>query len=117
MEKTKTFSDEKCIDKYETIFPPMSIIPPNCLFILCIWFGWSHDNNPEVNLYVIPAKKLYNYEKHKVKFHFKKRRCGQARNFLTTTNTKIPSKYIFYKPATEQSNIYDTICQLCFQEN
>ena len=52
------------------------------------------------------AKKLYNYskEKHKVKFHFRKEDVDRLELFDDYKH-KNTSKYLIYKPATEQSNI------------
>ncbi|UVQ22199.1 hypothetical protein NXX60_22130 [Bacteroides thetaiotaomicron] len=105
MEKQKKlFLDEKCIIKYEDyISSDEHKYPPKHLFYV-FGFGWSCDN-PEV-VYVIPAKKLYNYskEKHKVKFHFRKEDVDRLELFDDYKH-KNTSKYLIYKPATEQSNI------------
>ena len=102
--KKNFFLDEKCIIKYEDyISSDEHKYPPKHLFYV-IGFGWSCDN-PEV-VYVIPAKKLYNYskEKHKVKLHFRKEDVDRLELFDDYKH-KNTSKYLIYKPATEQSNI------------
>lgn len=102
--KKNFFLDEKCIIKYEDyISSDEHKSPPKHLFYV-FGFGWSCDN-PEV-VYVIPAKKLYNYskEKHKVKFHFRKEDVDRLELFDDYKH-KNTSKYLIYKPATEQSNI------------